>query len=55
LPTPTSRHEADLIAAQRRERVRQLRGLLIIAAILIAFVLIRSRPLHLFAPNWWRL
>jgi hypothetical protein len=45
-PTP-----ADL----QRERRSQLRGLLLIAAAVLIFLLIRARPLHLFHPNWWRL
>jgi hypothetical protein len=37
----------------QRERRSQLRGLLLIAAAVLIFLLIRARPLHLFHPNWW--
>jgi hypothetical protein len=37
------------------ERRSQLRGLLLIAAAVLIFLLIRARPLHLFHPSWWRL
>lgn len=40
--------------AYQRERRSQLRGLLLLAAAILAFLLYRARPLHLFRPNWWR-
>ncbi len=49
LPTPAQQAEA-----YRRERRSQLRGLLLLAAVALAFILYRAHPLHLFHPNWWR-
>ncbi len=40
--------------AFRRERRRQLRGLLLLALAIFIFILIRARPLHLFHSGWWR-
>jgi hypothetical protein len=45
----------DHTAALQRERRSQLRGLLLLAAIALLFLLIRSRPLHLFGRGWWHL
>jgi hypothetical protein len=41
-------------AALARERRSQLRGLLLLAAIVVVFLLARARPLHLFHAGWWR-
>ena len=48
-PTPAQQQQA-----YRRERRSQLRGLLLIAGAVLAFILYRARPLHLFHPGWWR-
>ncbi len=40
--------------AYRRERRSQLRGLLLLAAAVLLFLLYRARPLLLFHPGWWR-
>ena len=45
----------DPTIALRRERRSQLRGLLLIAAVVLVFLLWRARPLLLFHQNWWRL
>jgi hypothetical protein len=42
-------------AALARERRSQLRGLLLLAAIAMGFLLLRAGPLHLFHAGWWRL
>ncbi len=47
--------EADRAPARLRERRSQLRGLLLLAAIALGFLLVRARPLHLFHHDWWRL
>jgi hypothetical protein len=41
-------------AALARERRSQLRGLLLLAALVVIFLLVRARPLHLFHAGWWR-
>jgi hypothetical protein len=41
-------------AALARERRSQLRGLLLLAAVVLAFLLVRAQPLHLFHTGWWR-
>ena len=46
---------AERAAALARERRSQLRGLLLLAAIALTFLLLRARPLHLFHAGWWRL
>ncbi len=38
---------------QQHERRRQLRGLLLIAAAVLLFSLLRAH--HVFTPGWWRL
>jgi hypothetical protein len=53
LPSPPT-NPTDTAAAFRRERRSQLRGLLLLAAAILLFLLYRARPLHLFAPDWWR-
>lgn len=57
LPKQTAlvRRQQEQRQALKRERRSQLRGLLWIAAVALAFLLLRSRPLQLFHPGWWRL
>ncbi len=38
-----------------RERRRQVRGFLWLAAVALGIVLWRARVLELFHPGWWRL
>jgi ferric-dicitrate binding protein FerR (iron transport regulator) len=38
---------------RQHERRRQLRGLLLIAAAVLLFSLLRAH--HVFTPGWWRL
>lgn len=51
MPSDEAEHAAALI----RERRSQLRGLLFLAAVVLLFLLVRARPLHLFHTDWWRL
>ena len=44
----------DQVEALRRERRAQLRGLLLLAGVVLLFVLWRARSLHLFHVDWWR-
>jgi hypothetical protein len=66
MPAPlseqTRRHDAQhdeaRHRARNRERRRQLRGLLLLAAAVLVFSLIRaslSPGQHIFHPGWWRL
>ena len=41
-------------AALARERRSQLRGLLLLAAVVVIFIILKARPLHLFHTFWWR-
>ena len=38
----------------RRERLSQLRGLLILAAITLTIILVRANRQAIFHPGWWR-
>jgi ferric-dicitrate binding protein FerR (iron transport regulator) len=38
---------------RQRERRRQLRGLLLLAAAVLLFSILRAH--HVFNPGWWRL
>ena len=38
----------------RRERRSQLRGLLLLAAITLAIILLRANRQAIFHPGWWR-
>ena len=58
----TTRAEKDLAAAETarrmeaRERRAQVRGLLLLAFVVLALLLWRAAaPLHLFHAGWWRL
>jgi len=41
--------------AYRRERRSQLRGLLILAALILLWILVRTDRHSIFHPNWWRI
>jgi hypothetical protein len=41
--------------ALRRERRAQLRGLLIIAALILLLILFRADRAAIFHPGWWRI
>ena len=45
----------DHAAAYRRERRSQLRGLLVIAALVLTWVLFRADRHAIFHPGWWRI
>ena len=61
MTAPTSeqpRHQQARREARQHERRRQLRGLLLLAAAVLVFSLIRaslSPGQHIFTPGWWRL
>jgi ferric-dicitrate binding protein FerR (iron transport regulator) len=38
---------------RQQERRRQIRGLLLVAAVVLVFSLLRAD--HVFTPGWWRL
>jgi hypothetical protein len=50
---PAPRPEQKPEQPQQHERSRQLRGLLVIAAAVLLFSLLRAH--HVFTPGWWRL
>ena len=50
---PTRR--PDHTHAHRRERLSQLRGLLILAGLVLLWVLYRADRHAIFHPGWWRL
>jgi len=45
----------DHLAAHRMERRSQLRGLLILATLILLWILARADRHAIFHPNWWRL
>jgi hypothetical protein len=45
---------SELEDARGRERRSQLRGLLVLAAVVLGLILYRARPLVLFHAGWWR-
>jgi hypothetical protein len=49
-PSPST-HDARL----KHERVRQLRGLMLLAFAVMAFALWRAGIARVFTPGWWRL
>jgi len=56
--TPLLQLEAHLdqaAAAQRLERRRQVRGLLMLALAAIAFAILRAEVARVFTVGWWRL
>ncbi len=61
MTAPTSeqpRQQQARREARQHERRRQLRGLLLLAAAVLVFSLIRaslSPGQHIFTPGWWRL
>lgn len=50
-PLSESKHETRL----NRERVRQLRGLMLLAFVVLAFAIWRAGLDRVFTPGWWRL
>ena len=45
----------ELTLLRQAERRRQIRGLLLLAAVILIFSLLRSGLHHVFTPGWWRL
>jgi hypothetical protein len=41
--------------AHAQQRRRQVRGLLLIAAVVLVFAILRAGVGHVFTPGWWRL
>jgi len=57
-PSEQPRQQVRHDDARQRERRRQLRGLLLLAIVVLVFSLIRasmSPGQHLFNPGWWQL
>lgn len=54
-PTPehSRQHEPRQEGRRQEERRRQIRGLLLLAAVVLIFSLFRAH--HVFNPGWWRL
>ena len=50
-PPPQLEHERRL----RLERVRQVRGLMLLALAIITFSILRFGVHRVFTPGWWRL
>jgi hypothetical protein len=51
---PTRLNSKPHTEAYRRERRAQLRGLLILAAITLAIILLRANRAAIFHGGWWR-
>jgi hypothetical protein len=45
---------AELIARKEAERRRQIRGLLMLGAFLLMFILLRAGLHNVFPRGWWR-
>jgi hypothetical protein len=45
----------ELTIFRQAERRRQIRGLLLLAAVILTFSLLRSGLHNVFTPGWWRL
>jgi hypothetical protein len=54
-PRLNSKSPTHQTAAYRRERRAQLRGLLILAALVLLWILFRANRHAIFHPGWWRL
>ena len=52
---PADDQKADQEAARTRERRSQVRGLLVLAALVLLWVLWRANLHAIFHPGWWRL
>lgn len=46
---------ASLPERFRTERRRQLRGLILLAIVVLLFSILRAGVSHVFAAGWWRL
>jgi hypothetical protein len=54
-PTAPKQTAHELTLLRHAERRRQIRGLLLLAAVILIFSLLRSGLHHVFTPGWWRL
>jgi hypothetical protein len=56
-PVPTASQELadEHILRRQAERTRQIRGLLLLAAVVLVFILLRAGPHNVFPSGWWRL
>ena len=57
MPPSTDRRAADPepSAAERIERRRQVRGLLLLAIVAIVFAILRAGVHRVFTVGWWRI
>ena len=46
---------APALTPEQIERRRQVRGLLLLALVVIAFAILRAGPHRVFTIGWWRL
>jgi hypothetical protein len=51
MPRPTAPRKL----AEQVERRRQMRGLLLLAVLVIVFSILRAGPHRIFGHGWWRL
>jgi hypothetical protein len=54
-PTAPKQTALELTLLRQAERRRQIRGLLLLAAVILIFSLLRSGLHNVFTPGWWRL
>jgi hypothetical protein len=54
-PTAPKQTTLELTLLRQAERRRQIRGLLLLAAVILIFSLLRSGLHNVFTPGWWRL
>jgi hypothetical protein len=54
-PTSKPAHADTTKQAERTERRRQVRGLFLLAAIVILFSILRAGVHNVFTRGWWRL
>jgi hypothetical protein len=59
MPRPVDTRQANqgkqIPSAEQRERRRQVRGLLLLAALAIVFAILRAGVHRVFTTGWWRL
>jgi hypothetical protein len=53
MPVRKSPPKPDTV--EYRERRSQVRGLVLLAALAVAFAILRAGAGHVFTPGWWRL
>jgi hypothetical protein len=55
MPAPARPSEPKHETRLNRERVRQIRGLMLLAFIVLVFAIWRAGLDRVFTPGWWRL